>query len=288
MPETVSIEDMRIYASDGYALAASLYLPPKPRAALLISSGTGYPKAFYNHFAIYGAQRGYACLTYDYRGIGGSEPEDMRASPATMLDWGSFDARAGLDALAARFPGLPLFTLGHSYGGQLVGLMANQHLARAHALIAVGNGFWMRHWPSEWHKEFLFFFVTGALSLWRHGYLRGGQYWPGSNMPGPVFSQWRRWCLSPQYYRKDIDRLLGGAYFDAVTAPIRHFGFIDDPIVNHRSIGFTRSQYKNAPFEEVWVDPKTLGLSGIGHSGAFARKAKAFWPQPFDWFDQNL
>jgi predicted alpha/beta hydrolase len=284
-------EDMTITTRDGVALAATLHTPLTPgsiRAGVLISSGTGYPKEFYDRFAAYGATRGFACLVYDYRGIAGSAPEDMRTCNADFFTWGTKDAPAALDALVSKLDGLPVFTLGHSFGGQLVGLMDNHRLARGHALIAVGNGHWLQHHATEWWLEFLFFYILGPLSLARHGYLKGPDFWPGANMPAALFRQWKRWCLSPGYYWNDVQNQLGGAHFEMHGAPMCQFAFSDDPVVNPKSEPFTRQCYKGATYETRWINPADLGVEKIGHSGAFSRKAAAFWPLPFDWFETLL
>ncbi len=281
-------EDLRVTASDGYSLAARVYFPYEAdqcKAGLLISSGTGYPKEFYARFAQYGVTRGFACMIYDYRGIGASAPEDMRDCDADLLDWGTLDAPAALNALVEGLEGQPVFTLGHSFGGQLVGLMDNHTLAKGHAFVAVGNGYWAHHHPRDWWKEFLFFAVLGPTSIKQHGYLKGIEYWPGSSMPAGVFKQWRRWCLSPHYYCKDIQKKLGEAYFEMNNAPMRQFAFTDDPVVNAKSEAFIRQCYNDAAYETNWIDPTELGISSIGHSGAFSRRSKAFWPIPFDWFE---
>ena len=280
--------DVQFTSRDGVRLAGSLFAPPRPRAALLISSGVGYPRAFYARFAAYGAARGFACLTYDYRGLGDSAPADMRACAADLLDWGCKDAPAALDCLAARCPGVPLFTLGHSFGGQLVGLMDNAHLARGHALVAVGNGFVLLHDPADWWKEFLFFHVLGPLSIARHGYLKGTRYWPGVSMPRRVFWQWRRWCHRPGYYLRDVRDRLQDGHFVMQGAPMRHFAFTDDPVANRRSEGFTRACYRDADYHTCWIAPEDLGAAHIGHSGAFSQRLQAFWPKPFDWFERLM
>ncbi len=281
-------ENLQITTRDGVVLAGTLHTPKnteETRAGVLISSGAGYPKEFYTRFAQYGATRGFACLVYDYRDIAGSEPKDMRTSRADFLTWGTFDAPAALAVLVKRLDGLPVFTLGHSFGGQLVGLMDNNQLATGHALVAVGNGYWRGHRPSEWWLEFLFFFIFGPLSLARHGYLKGPQFWPGASMPAAVFRQWRRWCLTPDYYWPDVQEKLDGAYFSMNGASMRQFAFTDDPVITPVSECFTKQCYSDAAYETCWISPADIGVHKIGHSGMFTRAVSGFWPLPFDWFE---
>ena len=71
--DDVFADDITVPAADGYKLGATLFLPRGTRRrAALISSATAVPRKIYRGFAGYLARRGFAVLTYDYRGIGGS------------------------------------------------------------------------------------------------------------------------------------------------------------------------------------------------------------------------
>src|SRR5262249_52982075 len=75
MTEESLVQGTAIAARDGYALAATVFTPEgPPRGTVLVNSATAVPRRFYAGFAAYLAERGFACLTYDYRGVGGSRP----------------------------------------------------------------------------------------------------------------------------------------------------------------------------------------------------------------------
>ena len=98
----------------------------------MVNSATGFPQTFYFRLAEYAAGRGYHTLVYDYRGMGASAPADLAGETCRMSDWGLFDMRTALATIAERAAGLPVATLGHSVGGQFLGLLTNHSLARAH------------------------------------------------------------------------------------------------------------------------------------------------------------
>ena len=136
--------DLMLSARDGVPLAATLFdATPPLRGALLLNGGTGIPRQFYAAFAAHLASRGFAVLTYDYRGIGGSQ----KPVAATVDQWGSIDQPSMLDHLAQRYPGIPTGVVGHSFGGQVLGLADNIASLRAAVLIASQSGHW-RHWPA--------------------------------------------------------------------------------------------------------------------------------------------
>src|SRR5687767_12079301 len=86
---------IRISAADGFSIAASEYLPNvSPRAVVVINAATAVRRRYYDRFAHYLASNGFAVVTYDYRGIGDSAPRNLRASDATMRQWGELDQPA--------------------------------------------------------------------------------------------------------------------------------------------------------------------------------------------------
>ena len=110
--------DLMLGARDGVKLAATYFDATPPfRGALLLNGGTGIPRQFYAPFASHLAGRGFTVLSYDYRGIGGSE----KPAAATIDQWGSIDQPSMLDQLAELCPGAPLGIVGHSFGGQVLG-----------------------------------------------------------------------------------------------------------------------------------------------------------------------
>ena len=113
-------------ARDNTELTGTLFEPKTaPHTVLLINSGTGIPRRFYTRFARHAASRGFAVLTYDYRGIGDSAPDSLRGYSARYRDWGQQDVPGAISWLTARFPSLPLTVIGHSTGGQQLGLAGN-------------------------------------------------------------------------------------------------------------------------------------------------------------------
>ena len=76
--DDVFADDITVPAADGYKLGATLFLPRGTRRrAALISSATAVPRKIYRGFAGYLARRGFAVLTYDYRGVGGSRQRSI-------------------------------------------------------------------------------------------------------------------------------------------------------------------------------------------------------------------
>src|SRR4051812_14925101 len=104
-----AMTDFRLAARDGFALAATRFTPSGPvRAVVVVNSATAVPRRIYRGFAGYLAERGFAVVTYDYRGIGESRPQSLVGFAARMRDWAALDATAALDHARASWPGVPI------------------------------------------------------------------------------------------------------------------------------------------------------------------------------------
>lgn len=269
---------LSIPARDGHALSALLVEPPNPTGALLFASGTGFPKEFYAPLARFLAQRGHAVLVFDYRGIGGSAPPSLRGFEATMSDWALRDMAGALDALAARFPSLPLRWLGHSFGGQVVGVVPGIERCVRIATIATSIGRWQWQASPRKYGAALWWHVVGPYDLATKGHAGRNAIWQGKPLPAGVFRQWKRWCASPRYFAIDVGGALGDGYFDRLRSPIRALCFTDDWIATRRNVAALHALYEKPGVQATWLSPRDAGVPRIDHEGAFLRGNAAVWP----------
>lgn len=280
-----SSENLIIVAEDRVELAALALVPEAPKASILLSSGTGFPKEFYGRLAEAGAARGFAVLLYDYRGIAASSPATgLKGFKADMLDWGRLDMTAAGEQAMALAPGQPFFTLGHSVGGHLIGFSPIGPDAKGHAFLNVGSGYWA---GSAWHYRpaaLFFWLIYGPACLALKGYIPTGGLWGGTALPSDVFTLWRRWCFQPGYYGDLLDELMPH-WFGEVRAPIRAWGATDDPIANPRTTHDILKLYSAATKENLWIKPADLGQKAIGHQGLMSRRCSAVWDDIYDWFE---
>jgi len=269
-------------AQDGAELVGRLYLPQAPRvAAVVLNSATGVLQTFYTHFARWlAAQRGIACLTYDYRDTGRSWSGPMRDSTADMSDWGLRDQVAARRAMTRIVPDAPLWIIGHSFGAML---LPNQPETDTIArVIGVASGV-VHHSDHPWPYRALamnFWFAAGPLATAMCGYLPGRRLRFGEDLPSGVFWQWRRWCTSRSFNTADYGPRLPMPHWTS-RASVRLHAFTDDDVVPTHCVERLAQNYGGMA-EVVRVDPKDHGLDAIGHLSAFSRKNRALWPVLLD------
>jgi predicted alpha/beta hydrolase len=288
-------DPFELRARDGRVLAANWFWGRdgssvgyrKVRGAVVINGATGFPQTFYFKLADYLSYRRYHAMVYDYRGMGQSAPAALATETARMSDWGLLDMPAALDVAAERGEGAPLATLGHSIGGQFLGLLRNHSLARAHVQIATSVGYW--RWEAAPFKYLAWWFwrVHGPMMLALKGYVPTGGGWSGLPLPRGVYEEWRRWCLRPEHFRPELATYLSDNVFADISSPLLTLGITDDPIATRRTVEEINKFFPNARRESRWYSPKDAGVKRIGHEGFFSSKHRdTLWRSVADWLDQ--
>lgn len=271
-------------ATDGYPLAGTLHEPRTPPvAAVLISAATGAPQRYYAAYARYLAQQGFLVLTYDYRGIGGSRWPAIRDGAAQrMRHWGERDMAGALQLLAERYPGLPRLAVGHSVGGQLLGLASNNYLVSAQLGIAAQSGYW-RNWPlrlqafsgAYWHLIVpATLAVFGKLPEWLMGY----------EIPAGIGREWARWCRDPSFIVDEAGAAIR-EHFASYRGRMRFYAIADDQTWAPASaVSALAGFYVNADKDLRWMKPSDHGMKQIGHFGFFrSGAAVSLWRETAEW-----
>lgn len=283
---TIQPEPLTIPAADNFPLSTLLFAPTlTPRGAVQINAATGVPKQFYAKFAHYLAEHGFATVVYDYRGIGGSRPASLRGFNATMREWGQLDMTGVLDWLAARYPTIKRFAIGHSVGAQLIGLMPNHRLMHGVIAIASSSGYY-GHFPMAMRlKSLVLWYGYEPVMTRLFGYLPSQPVGLGEDLPLGVVREWRAWCTHPDYFASSFGRTIHTHYYDEIILPIKAFRMTDDPIANARSVPAMLRHYRNAQVEIEAIAPEKVGVKAIGHLGFFSGRFRSnLWSRVLSWF----
>jgi predicted alpha/beta hydrolase len=289
------METTKITTSDGITLVGRRFPPTgaakeKARAVIVLPAAMGVKQDFYFPFAQFLAEQGMAALTFDYRGMGRSMPPgrySLRGFKADLFDWGERDYNAALHAAKAWQPDVPLLVVGHSLGGQLPGLVPDNHLIDGMLTIAAGSGYWRDNSPRT--KRIVWFMWYFAVPVYTRlfGYFPGRKMRKVGDLPKGVIYQWARWCKSP-HYMVDANGRPIRAGFEKIRVPMLSMSFTDDEMMSRRSIDSLHDCYRNAELERRYIQPKDVGTGQIGHFGFFRPQFKAtLWQQALDWLGQR-
>jgi predicted alpha/beta hydrolase len=290
--DDVFIDDITFPAKDGYLLGASLFLPRGvKRHAVLINSATAVPRKIYRGFAGYLARRGCAVLTYDYRGTGDSrqkslvgynQPKSLVGFKASMSDWAALDVTAAVAWMRERYENLPLNYVGHSFGGQALGLLANNTEVSRALLIAAQAGYWKLMASPERYRVYAMLNVVGLPLTRLLGYAPG---WGGlgQDLPKGVFEQWVSWVMSERYLFTD-PKLPGLTNFANYKGAMRALCLSDDPWATRPAVGLLCSGFTAIEPEILTITPTDAGAAKIGHFGFFRPEHRdTLWRGAAEW-----
>jgi predicted alpha/beta hydrolase len=279
------MQPITITAADGFALSGQLHGDPsRATAALLIAPAMGVAQSYYAPFARWLAGQGFAVLSFDYRGMGQSRPAEHRRSlrgfQADILTWAETDAAAALarlDSLVSE--GTPVHWLGHSLGGQILGLVPNRDRVSRMVTVGTGSGYWVENAPPLKRMVWWLWYFVVPVVLPLAGYFPGRRLKKVGDLPAGVMSQWRRWCLDRDYMMGEGGAALREQYA-RITTPILSLSFTDDEFMSARNTESLHGFYAGAPRTMTRVDPAEIGERRIGHFGFFRPQFEAsLWPK---------
>jgi predicted alpha/beta hydrolase len=288
------IDDISLPATDGYSLGATLFLPlGAKRHAVLINSATAVPRKVYRGFAGYLARRGCAVLTYDYRGIGDSrqkslvgydQVKSLVGFKASMSDWAALDITAAVAWMRERYKNLPLAYVGHSFGGQALGLLANNSEVARALLIAAQAAYWKLMASPERYRVYAMMNFVGTPLTRALGYAPG---WGGIGMdlPKGVFEQWTRWVMSPRYLF-DEPNLGALQNFAKYQGALRALCLTDDPWATLPAVELLCSGFTATKPEVLAIAPADADATAIGHLGFFRPEHRdTLWRGAAEWLE---
>jgi predicted alpha/beta hydrolase len=294
--DDVFIDDITFPAADGYLLGATLFLPRgAKRHAVLINSATAVPRKIYRGFAGYLARRGCAVLTYDYRGTGDSrqkalvgynQPKSLVGFKASMSDWAALDVAAAVAWMRERYKNLPLNYVGHSFGGQALGLLPNNSEVSRALLIAAQAGYWKLMASPERYRVYAMLNFVGTPLTRLLGYAPG---WSGlgEDLPKGAFLEWVGWVMSPRYLFDDR-KLKGLQNFPKFHGAMRALCLSDDPWATPPAVELLCSGYTSIKPEILTVTPNDAGVSKIGHFGFFRPEHRdTLWRGAAEWIQAS-
>lgn len=273
-------ETLEISCKDGYTLSGRFYataLSKQKKYPVLICPATGITQHFYQDFAQWLTTQGYDVLSFDFRGIGRSLHGPLKDSQASIVNWGQLDIPAAIDALLCKSQADQVILLGHSAGGQLLGITPNhQKVAK---LIAVSGS--TGHIKGLTGKTKILapimFKLIFPLARITAGYGPTQAIGMGENLPKDVAKQWAQFCSQPGYAINAIGKTVFEDYHAKVNCPISVLWSSDDEIATRRNVKDLLRLYPNAKTEMIELKPQSYQHKAIGHMLMFKKSHQNLW-----------
>lgn len=278
-PTPSSIEELFVQTKSGRNISIRMFKAKQAKSIVIIAGAMGVAQHCYEKFSKFLNDNGHHAITFDYFGYGQSIDRHVKHCDTDILEWGEQDCNALINYAKTYYKDLPIQWIGHSVGGQLLGMTSDiNHVSNA-ITVACGSGYWRENSPpTKRIVWFVWYFLTPTL-VPLLGYFPGKKLNIVGNLPRRVMWQWRRWALNKGYAVGAEGKGMQ-AQFDSVTVPITSLSFSDDEMMSKENIDSLHSFYRRSNVTMVRVTPEELGEKFIGHLGWFREKFKnSIWTE---------
>jgi len=287
--KNASSKDIKITCIDHFPLTATVFSPDHtPKAAVMIAPATGIKRQFYRNFAQYLSENGYGVITFDNRGIGESLIGNIKQSDASIQCWGEKDMPAVLSELQQQFPDTTYHLVGHSAGGQLIGLMPNALAIKSQFNFACSSGRLKNMQGLHKIKAHFFMNVFIPLNNAIFGYTNSQWAGMGEPLPKQVAEQWRHWCNGQGYVKTAFNSTIKQHLYDDLTMPSMWVNATDDEIAINENVADMLSVFTKLNASTLTLNPKDYDLDEIGHMKFFSRKCNKLWPIALTWLNEHV
>ncbi|ALM22075.1 alpha/beta hydrolase [Nonlabens sp. MIC269] len=268
-------------------LSGKLFKPKNISSSVMIAPATGITKKFYSAFANYLAEKGFATLTFDNRGIGESKGNSINSSNASLTNWGKLDMTAALECLKSEIPNSEYHLIGHSAGGQLVGLMKNAKEIKS--MFNFGSSSGSLEYTKYPFKLKSFFWLNFYIPLSNLIFGHTKSQWVGMGEPLPknVGKEFTKWCNGKGYVKVDLDTKIKEHLYNELSFNTLWVHAKDDEIANYENVKDMIRVHPNIKSTILTLSPKEYGFKDIGHMKFFSKRKKELWDLTIKWLNEN-
>lgn len=271
------MEKLILKTTDHISIVAHLFLPEQSNnKLLLINSATGVKQHVYFSFAQYFSEQGFTVITYDYRGIGLSKPEQMKGFEASMRIWGSQDYKAVTTYIRTRFTGYEKYCLGHSVGALILGMNKDSEMFKEFFFVGTQNAFVGNLKFRTKIEAYLGFGIVQPLATQLLGYFPAHWFGLGESLPKNCAYDWRTLILNKKSTNGLLEKI--DDYSKKLTQKVFVIRAEDDVWLTDKGVkSLLNDTYPNLKPTYRLVKTSESEKGEIGHVNFFRSYNKKLW-----------
>lgn len=273
-----------IFTEDNYRIVGNHFKPEKTdNKIVLINCATGIKQSFYFKYANFLCSSGFDVITYDYRGIGSSKHKVLKGFKASMTDWADKDFTALSNYINEKFPTYKKILIGHSFGGNSIGLSKNANSFDAYVTIASQHGYW-KNFNLIYQPVLLWvFYIIMPILSKVFGYFPSRVKQLGEKLPKGVADDWITLITKKKSIIELTDKT--GNYYETITKPMLMISLNDDQMAPKKAVDNLQKIYKNASIKRVHITAQKN--NPIGHLNFFRKQFELdLWEIPTNWIKE--
>lgn len=271
---------IEIITQDNIPLRGRFYHANTPKAVIMLNPGTATKTSFYIPFAQFLADNGFHVFLWNYRGFCESATGSLVGKNYKFSDIGLKDIPAVIDYLTGEYPDLPLYCVGHSVGGQQIGLAYNHN--KLSGLISVGSSAgYFPNMPILYRIKANFFFrIYAPVTSLIFKYVPAKRLNIMEDLPSTMVKEWGDWCMDPAFLFSDkfYGKTIPDTAFKNLDFPIHVISADDDQICTPKNLDILWSRIKSQkPITFKQYQAADTPQKTIGHFGYLRRENTHIW-----------
>ena len=269
------MKQIEIKMTNRNQITAQTYEAEK-NTVLIISSATGVKQGFYKKFADFVSANGITVVTFDYSGIGLSLKKPIKQIKSCASDWGKYDLDSVIKFTKENYPNAKITLLGHSIGGQIIGLSKSSSEVQKIILVSAQSGYWKMWKGFDRLKMWANWNILFPIFINLFGYMPSKRFSGMENLPKNVAKQWSVWGRKPNYLFDEVSEQ--DLFFKNITVNVTAISIEDDFYAPKDAVDFLTGKYENAEITKLHLRPTEYDTSAIGHFGIFRERfEKTIW-----------
>ncbi|MEL6916935.1 MAG: hypothetical protein AAFO99_04305, partial [Bacteroidota bacterium] len=205
---------------------------------------------------------------------------------ASYYDWTTKDFMALTQYIKTHHPQDKLFHIGHSFGGNSLGMSAAYQPYEKFLMVGSQYGYY-KYFPVKMQLVInLGFRVLAPILTATMGYFPSKWIGLGEPLPSRVALDWGIVLLRKESLLALADHY-GENHYEKISQPILAISIDDDNFAPKKSVDILAEKvFSNAHLKRLHILPASYGLKRIGHNDFFRKKHKEqLWPIVTDWFN---
>lgn len=263
----------------GYPVAITEFLADNTKSVIIILSATGVLQRFYHNLAAFLQQHNFTVYTFDYGGIGKSKSKPLTQFDTTLSNWATNDIEAVFKHAKKLHPSKKINCIGHSLGGQLLGLVPSNNIINNVVLVATQTNHYSFWNGFEKIKVFMNWFVLFPFFTTIFKYFPSKIFIKMENLPKNVAKEFYKWSQQPNYYFSS--KITTDKKHHQITKKLTAYSCTNDKFAPKKAVDWLTNTYTNASIVRKHLLPGAYNEKDIGHFGFFRQKFESTIWQEF-------
>ena len=272
------MKELFLKTPDQFPLKITLFEPQvSNQKVLLLNAATGVKQTVYYSFAKFFQENGFTVITYDYRGIADSRPENLKNFEASMRIWGTVDFKTLTNFIEENYPNYSRFCVGHSVGALIIGMNKDSKNFEKFIFVGTQDAYIGNLNLKVAITALLGFGIALPVLTTILGYFPANIFGLGADLPKGVAYDWRTLILNKKSTARLYEKIEAD-FAKHLTQETLIIHAEDDHWVTKKGMdNLIKNVYPNLKktFREIKISESEKGE--IGHINFFRSYNKSLW-----------